>query len=482
MSSNILRLLGIFIFIFIIILPIPIPFVQKAVFSQATLMAFYWATEALPIPVTSLFPLVLFPLFRVESAENVAKAYADPIIYLFLGGFILAIALEKWNLHKRIALKILIFFKGNLALGLLGFMISSAFLSLWISNTATTIMMLPIALSVIKLIEEKLPEVPPKYFRSLLLAIAYSSSIGGVGTLIGSPPNLIFASFYSKNFPENPITFFKWFLFGFPFVLILVPLSWLILILYSGGFLKLKINFEELNIFLSNEYKNLGKFSLQEKIISITFIIVCFLWIFRSPIVLGNIKIPGWGEIFSLFCFFHDSMVAIFAGIFLFFFKVKGEPLLNWKEVEKKLPWGILLLFGGGLALADSFIKSGFSDTISNSLKLITYFPNFLLIFFICFLMIFLTELTSNTAITATMVPLIFSIAPPNINPIFFLLPATISASLAFMLPVGTPPNAIVFSTGHLKVSTMLKIGIIHNFIALFILTILANSLLKILV
>ncbi len=482
MSSNILRLLGIFIFIFIIILPIPIPFVQKAVFSQATLMAFYWATEALPIPVTSLFPLVLFPLFRVESAENVAKAYADPIIYLFLGGFILAIALEKWNLHKRIALKILIFFKGNLALGLLGFMISSAFLSLWISNTATTIMMLPIALSVIKLIEEKLPEVPPKYFRSLLLAIAYSSSIGGVGTLIGSPPNLIFASFYSKNFPENPITFFKWFLFGFPFVLILVPLSWLILILYSGGFLKLKINFEELNIFLSNEYKNLGKFSLQEKIISITFIIVCFLWIFRSPIVLGNIKIPGWGEIFSHSSFFHDSMVAIFAGIFLFFFKVKGEPLLNWKEVEKKLPWGILLLFGGGLALADSFIKSGFSDTISNSLKLITYFPNFLLIFFICFLMIFLTELTSNTAITATMVPLIFSIAPPNINPIFFLLPATISASLAFMLPVGTPPNAIVFSTGHLKVSTMLKIGIIHNFIALFILTILANSLLKILV
>lgn len=478
MKNNAILISGFLIFTIILILPFHLPFAQKVTLSTALLMAILWATEAIPIPVTSLLPLLLFPLFSVESSEEVAKAYIDPVIFLFLGGFILATAVEKWNLHLRIALKILLFFKGSLALTLLGFMVSTSFLSMWISNTASTMMMLPITLSVIKLLKEKSNLPLERYFRALLLSIAYSSSIGGVGTLIGSPPNLLLASFYSRQFGENPLTFLKWFLFGIPFVFILIPLAWLLLVFYSGGFSKLKGNFEELKIYLKEEKEKLGKISKEEKIVLFSFSLACILWIFRAPISFGSFKIPGWSEIFPHSSFFHDSFVAILFATFLFFIKTDGKPLLEWNEVEKRVPWGILLLFGGGLSLADTFIKSGLSKSIAGLFSHFSHLPLPLFLFFICFLMVILTEFTSNTAITATMLPIIFSIIPPDTNPITLLLPATISASLAFMLPVATPPNAIVFSSGHLKVSTMLKIGIILDIIALMLLSFLSLFLL----
>jgi sodium-dependent dicarboxylate transporter 2/3/5 len=479
MKNNILLIFGLLLFIVIIISPLKIPFIQKATLATASIMAFFWATEVIPIPVVSLFPLILFPLFGVQSSDKVAKAYADPVIYLFLGGFMLAIAIEKWKLHLRIALKILIFFKGSLALTLLGFMVSTAFLSMWISNTACTMMMLPITLSVISLLKEKTPDLTENYPRALLLSIAYASSIGGIGTLIGTPPNLLLASFYSRQFPQDQITFLKWFQFGFPFILILTPIAWLILIFYSGGFKKLKGNFFELKNYLLEEKKKIGKVSLQEKLVFYVFLIVSVLWIFRAPISFGSFKILGWGSIFPHSSFFHDSFVAIFGALILFFVKIDKKPILEWNEVEKRVPWGILLLFGGGLALADTFIESGLSKSISGIFIKFQILPFPVFLFLICSLMVILTEFTSNTAITATMLPVIFSIVPSNTNPLTLLLPATISASLAFMLPVATPPNAIVFSSGHLKVSTMLKVGISLDIIALFLLTSLSLIILK---
>lgn len=472
-------LLGFFIFIVIIISPIDIPFNQKSTLAVAAVMALYWATEAIPIPVVSLLPLVFFPLFGVSSSDKVAKAYTDPVIYLFLGGFILAVAVEKWRLHYRIALKILVFFKGNLAFTLLGFMLSTAFLSMWISNTACTMMMLPIALSVINLLNEKDFFLQEKYSKALLLSIAYSSSIGGIGTIIGSPPNLLLASFYSRHFPEDQITFLKWFKFGFPFILILLPLSWLLLIFLSGGFKKLKGNFSELNNFILEENNRIGKISKEEKVVFYVFLFVAILWIFRAPISFGSFTLLGWGNIFPHSSFFHDSFVAILGALFLFIFKINKRSILEWPEVEKRVPWGILLLFGGGLALADTFIESGLSKSISDLFLKFQVLPFPVFLFLICFLMVILTEFTSNTAITATMLPVLFSIVPQNVNPLSLLLPATISASLAFMLPVATPPNAIVFSSGHLRVSTMLKAGMTLDIIALLLLTFLSLIILK---
>ncbi len=472
-------LLGFLLFIVIIISPINLPFTQKSTLAVAAVMALYWATEAIPIPVVSLLPLVLFPLFGVSSSDKVAKAYTDPVIYLFLGGFILAVAMEKWKLHYRIALKILVFFKGNLAFTLLGFILSTAFLSMWISNTACTMMMLPIALSVINLLNEKAPTLQEKYSKALLLSIAYSSSIGGIGTLIGTPPNLLLASFYSRQFPQDPITFLKWFKFGFPFILILLPLSWLLLVFISGGFKKLRGSLKELNNFILEENKKIGEISKEEKVVFYVFLIVAILWIFRAPISFGPFTLLGWGNIFHHSSFFHDSFVAILGALFLFIFKINKKPILEWPEVEKRVPWGILLLFGGGLALADTFIESGLSKSISDLFLKFQVLPFPIFLFLICFLMVILTEFTSNTAITATMLPVLFSIVPQNVNPLSLLLPATISASLAFMLPVATPPNAIVFSSGHLKVSTMLKAGIFLDIIALFLLTFLSLIILR---
>lgn len=475
---NYIRFAGIFLFIATLILPLSLPFNQKVVLSTALVMAIFWATETIPIPITSLFPLIIFPLFGIESSEKIAKSYMDPIIFLFLGGFIIAISIEKWNLHYRIAIKILNFFKGNLLLTLLGLCISTAFISMWISNTASTMMMLPIVLSIIKLLEEK-SNINKNFSKALLLSIAYSSSIGGIGTLIGSPPNLIFASFYSRNFPENPVTFFKWFLFGFPFLLILIPILWLILIIYSGGFKKFKWSILELKDYLIEENKKIGAVKVQERLIILIFLFLCILWIFRAEISFGRLKIYGWGNLFKHSSFFHDSFSAIFCATLLFFIKIEKKPILEWREVEKKVPWGILILFGGGLSLADLFIKSGLSKSIANSFKSFQVLPFPVFLFLICFLMVILTEFTSNTAITATMLPVIFSILPENINPVIVLMPATISASLAFMLPVATPPNAIVFSSGNLKIKEMLKIGFIFDIICLFILTFLSLTYLK---
>lgn len=480
MKNKISLILGSLVFLLLIFIPLNLPFCQKITLATALLMAIFWATEPIPIPVTSLFPLILFPLFGVQSSDKIAKTYIDPVIFLFLGGFILATAVEKWNLHYRISLQILTFFKGNLSLTLLGFIISTAFLSMWISNTATTMMMLPIVLSVINLLKEKGYSPIENYSKALLLSIAYSSSIGGIGTLIGSPPNLLFASFYSRQFPQNPVTFFKWFIFAFPLVLILIPILWIILIFYSGGFSKLKGNFQDLNDYLFSEKKKIGKISKEERTVFMVFFVVCLLWIFRAPISFGSFKLLGWANIFTHPSFFHDSFVAILGAVFLFIIKIDKRRILDWNEVEKKVPWGILLLFGGGLALASVVIESGLSKSIAETFGKFQGLPFPLFLFFTCTLMVILTEFTSNTAITATMLPILFSIVPQNTNPIILLLPATISASLAFMLPVATPPNAIVFSSGNLKVSDMLKFGIILDIIALALLCTFSLLFLKI--
>lgn len=456
------------------------PYPARATLATVALMAVWWMTEAVPLAVTSLVPLVLFPCLQVSPVSDVARNYGDHMVYLFLGGFMLATALERWNLHKRIAFRILLLMKGNLSMTLLGFLTATAFISMWVSNTASALMMLPIALSVIKVAEEKLSEREGRSFATmLLLAVAYGSTVGGMGTLIGSPPNLVLAGFMPKAFPgEPPITFFQWLLLGIPIVVLFLPLTWAVLMAFGGevSFFKHKIKLD-VGEMLRKEYQALGPMSGQEKAVIALFGSAAGLWIFREPIALGGLTVPGWSRLLPNPAYLHDSSVAVFMGILLFVVRIGGAPLLTWKEVEKRIPWGVLLLFGGGFALAETFTKSGLAAWFGQHLDFIAVLPPFLSVLCITLIMTFLTEVCSNTAITATMLPVFAAIVPPGTHPVAYLLPATIGASCAFMLPAGTPPNAIVFSSGHLTVARMARTGLIMNLTTAVIVTVLSLTL-----
>jgi sodium-dependent dicarboxylate transporter 2/3/5 len=478
-------ILGLALSLVILLLPVfsSMPRPARATLAVAVLMAVWWMTEAVPLAVTSLVPLVLFPCLQVSPVADVARNYGDHMVYLFLGGFMLATALERWNLHKRIAFRILLFMKGNLSMTLMGFLMATAFISMWVSNTAAALMMLPIALSVIRVAEEKLPPAEGRTFATMLLmAVAYASSVGGMGTLIGSPPNLVLAGFMPKAFPgEPPITFFQWLLLGVPIIILFLPLTWAVLMAFGGevSFFRRKVRLD-VGEMLRKEYQALGPLSGQERAVIILFASAALMWIFREPIALGAFTIPGWSRLFPNPAYLHDSVVAIFMAILLFILRVQGKPLLTWKEVEGRIPWGVLLLFGGGFALAETFTKSGLAGWVGQHLKFIADLPPFLSVLCITLIMTFLTEVCSNTAITATMLPVFAAIVPPGTHPVAYLLPATIGASCAFMLPAGTPPNAIVFSSGHLTVARMAKTGLIMNLTTAVIITVLSLTLIPV--
>jgi sodium-dependent dicarboxylate transporter 2/3/5 len=428
------------------------------------MMACFWVSLCLPIPVTSLLPIILFPLFGVAGSKETVKYYADNNIYLFMGGFIIALAIEKWGLHKRIALFITSLLGSSPGRIIMGFMCGTAFLSMWISNTATTMMMLPIGLAVISEITQTAPG-KSGFAIALMLGIAYGASIGGIATPIGTPPNIVFLGIYDKSFPGAPqISFFKWITTFLPLTVILIPLVWFILIHVFGAYHGKSFSSRDL---IREELKKLGPMSSAEKRVLAVFAITALLWIFRSDINLGFITIPGWSSIFAHPENFHDATVAVFMAIVLFFIpagrKYPGRFLMDWSTAVR-LPWGILLLFGGGFAIAGGFTSSGLSEQIGLALKPFLVFNPLLIIFIICVLLTFLTELTSNTATAAALLPIIGGTAIAlNLNPLMLMIPATISASMAFMLPVATPPNAIVFSSGYIKMSQMAKVGLILN-------------------
>ena len=442
--------------------------------SVAVLMAIWWITEALPLAATSLVPLVFFPLLGVLSGSDISASYINSVIFLFIGGFMLAIAMENWGLHKRIALKIISLFGGTANSILFGFMFSGAFLSMWISNTATAVMMLPIALAVITKIENEFGKDETKNFsKSILLGIAYSCSIGGIATLIGTPPNLALIRIHKIAFPNAPqISFGDWMMLALPITVILLIITAIFLskVVFKSN-KKIGISKD----FIKNEYKELGKFSFPEKVISIVFGSTSLLWIFRTDLDFGFVKISGWSTIFHSPGFIDDGTIAITMAFLLFLFPSRDDKqkTILGANVFEQIPWGIIILFGGGFALATAFSSSGLSEFIGNNLRGLADIPTFVLILTICAIINFLTELTSNTATTQMILPILASVSVAiGINPLLLMIAATLSASMAFMMPVGTPPNTIVFASKRLKVSDMAKTGFSLNILSVLIISV----------
>ncbi len=442
-------------------------------FAIALLMAIWWITEAIPLAVTALLPVALFPLFGVVDGKTISAMYFNHLIFLFIGGFLMAFAMERWNLHRRIALRILILFGISPGRILLGFMLATSFLSMWMSNTATAMMMVPIALSIIMKLEESLGELQiGKYSIGLLLGIAYSSSIGGIATLVGTPPNLSFARIVSIIFPEmTEISFADWFIYALPVTILLFAAAWLLLFLMY----KPKEGWKNIQLDdFKKEYKALGKAKIEEKIVLILFIVLAFLWIFRSGFNIQSFVIPGWSKLFKNPSYINDGTVAIFIAVLLFIIpskSEKGERIMNW-ETARKIPWNIVLLFGGGFALAQGFVESGLSVWFGERLAGLANVQPIVLTFANVTMMSFLTELTSNTATTEMILPILAGLSVTiKINPLLLMIPATLAASLAFMLPVATPPNAIVFGTNRIRVKDMVKTGILLNLLGIIIAT-----------
>lgn len=439
----------------------------------AVLMAGWWITEVIPLAITSLLPVVLLPFLGVMDGKDVSSAYFNHVIFLFIGGFIVALAMQKWDLHRRIALKIMLFTGTSPKRVLLGFMAATAFLSMWISNTATAMMMVPILLSISKKLQDFMDEKSHRKFTiGLLLGVAYGASIGGIATLVGTPPNLSFARIIQIMFPGAPeISFSTWFLFALPISTIMFIITWILLYkLYKPA------NFAkgQTTKALKNEYTQLGKSSYEERIILVLFILLAFLWLTRAELTIGNLTLPGWSLLLPHPEQINDGTVAIAIAILLFIIPASGKQgkrLMNWKTA-KKLPWNIVLLFGGGFALASAFKVSGLSLWVGDQMAAAAGLPIILIIVMICLTMTFLTELTSNTATTEMLLPVLAGISVSvEINPLLLMLPATLSASMAFMLPVATPPNAIVFGSNKLPIGEMVKTGFILNLVGVVVIT-----------
>ena len=453
--------------LFVIINNLNIEFISEkadAVISVATWMITWWVTEAVSISVTALLPLFLFPLLKVMSMNDVGANYGSPIVFLFFGGFVLALALEKVNLHKRIALNIIRLTGTSPNKVVLGFMIATGLLSMWISNTASTVVMLPIALSVIHLLindNDGFTKKDQNFALSVMLGIAFSANAGGIATVIGTPPNSVLIGLLENEF-HTEISFIKWMAFGLPFsiIMILAVYITLVKIMYPSKGLTFRTSE---NVIL-DEIDKLGKLTKKEKHVLIIFSITVFLWVFRGLI---NRFLPSLG--------LTDTIISIMAALTIFVIPhnvKKGEFIIEWKDTEK-LSWGILILFGGGLALAKGMSSSGIVGLISMTIS--SYNIGIVVTALVLItLMLFITELMSNVALVAVLAPVIAGIAIGLYIPLIHLLiPVTMASSCAFMLPMATPPNAIVFASGYIKVKDMMKAGVVLNCIAIFLLMLL---------
>lgn len=469
------------IFAFFIELNPEQPTVGRAM-GVALWMALWWVAEIVPLAITSLLPIVLFPLLGVMDGKDVSSAYFNHVIFLFIGGFIIALAIERWNLHKRIATKILLSVGVSPGKLLFGFMFATAFLSMWISNTATTMMMIPILISIIKKMEAVNGRAKVYNFSiGLLLATAYSASIGGIATLVGTPPNLSFARIFHIYFPEAPeITFSGWFLFALPLSILMFALLYVYIYLV---FIKRKRDWTFIQKeSLKEDLSQLGKITYEEKVIGVIFFLLALLWLTRSNITIGEFTFHGWSNLFSNPKFINDGTVAIMVALVLFVIPSKKDKnvYLMGRQAIEDIPWEIVLLFGGGFALANGFKESGLSTWIGEQLIWLKSVHPMLIILCIALIVTFLTELTSNTATVETFLPILAGLSISiEVNPLLFMIPATLAGSMAFMLPVATPPNAIVFGTRRLRVSHMMKTGIFLNIAGSIILTLFVYHLSK---
>ncbi len=439
-------------------------------------MAIWWLTEALSLYATALLPLMLFPVLGVAEPKQVAAPYAEPTIFLFMGGFFLAAAMQRWHLHKRIALLILKLLGSSPRRLLFGFMLATGIISMWVSNTATTMMLLPIGLALIARLEGQ--KTQSGFGAALMLGIAYAASIGGVGTLIGTAPNAIFIGQAKQLFPNlAQIDFLQWMFIGVPYVLLFLPLAWLYL---AFGVLRHTKISSNTSLDLNQEFLQLGPLSRGEWSVLAVFILTVLGWVFRSNLQIGAFTLPGWSNFLGIHKWVDDSTVAMVAALLLFVIPVnlkQGTFLLNW-EWAKNIPWGILVLFGGGFALADNFQKTGLAAWIGGSLHGLAGMPLFVLILFICLAVTFMSEISSNIALAAMMMPILGATATVlGVHPYLLMLPATMAASSGFMLPVATPPNAIVFSSGYITQSQMARAGFVLDLLGAVLTTLIVYFL-----
>jgi len=442
--------------------------------AAATLIATWWATEAIPVPATSLLPLVLLPLLGVTSSKEASLPYAEPVIFLLLGGFVAAMAMQKWNLHRRIALNILARVGDHPAALIGGFMGVSALLSMWISNTATTLMIVPIAITVAETILKERVE-GHRFTIALLIGCAWSASIGGLGTYIGTPPNLFVKAFIFETTGRD-IQFLEWMAFAVPVVVTMVPAAWLVLTkicfpfdahLVRGG-----------SEVVQKELEAMGTITTAEKRVAYLMTTMALLWSFRQVIV----KTTWITDALPFVAHMSDMHIAVGAAVATFLIPAggtqKGHALLDWENAVR-LPWGVILLFGGGLSLAGAIGKTGLAIWLGDAMSGLASAPLYLIVLAVVGLVIFLTELTSNTATTAALVPVLGALATTaHIDPIMLAAPTAMAASCAFMLPVATGPNAVVFSTGYLNVPHMVRAGLWLNVIGTFIVSAICYTLL----
>lgn len=457
----------------------------RIVATVGALMAVWWMTEAMPLSVTSLLPIVLFPLLTQIPVEDATAPYANKIVFLFLGGFLIAIAMQKWNLHRRIALLTLRRVGTHPRRIILGMMISTAFLSMWVSNTATTLMMLPIAMSVLTLVVESSSRTSGEGSaheeltsgRAVsdviedsdvrLFGVALVLSIGGLGTLLGSPPNAIVAGYVSDEL-DREIGFVQWMMLALPIVVIFLGLAWFLITRVMFRF-----DLQEIpggREMIDGEISGLGPMSQGEKTVLAVFAAAAFFWI--VPGLLAGIG--SLGERFPWLDSLDDTVIAIAAGVLLFFIPGDrdGHMVLDWHDAEEGLPWGVLLLFGGGLSLAAAVAATGLDEWFGQQVSGLGALPIVLLLAAVVTIVLLLTEVTSNTATAATFIPVLGGVAVGiGVDPTTLLIPAALAATCAFMLPVGTPPNAIVFGTGAVKISEMARGGAILNVVGVLLIT-----------
>ena len=465
LNKNILGLiLGpiLFLVIMIFVDAEGLSFEAKCILASTAWMAIWWVTECVPISVTALLPIVLFPLTGGMDLSTTTAAYGHKLVFLFVGGFLIALAIEKWHLHKRLALNIIMVTGSNKSRVILGFMLATAFLSMWISNTATSIMILPVGLAIISQLKDdpKTVENENEVFgKSLMIAIAYSASIGGMATLIGTPPNMVLAGVVEESYGIK-LNMFDWMKFGVPLSSFLLFVCWLYLTKIAFKFKNEEFSAGKEEIL--RQINKLGKFSNEEIKVLVVFTLTALGWIFR-------------GSIETIFPMIDDTIIAIFFAVTLFIIPTKNQKtnttLLVWNDTVK-LPWGILILFGGGMAIASAFGKSGLALWIADLLTNLNDVSLFLIILIIVTSINLLTEVTSNMATTAMLLPVLVTIALAiDVHPYFLLVAATLAASCAFMLPISTPPNAVVFGSGFLKIEDMFKKGVWMNLISIITIT-----------
>jgi len=476
-------IVGIAVFLIVLLLPLGsvLDFSAQTVIAITALMVVFWIAQPIPIIATSLIPLVAFPLLGIMSVGDTALSYADNIVFLFLGGFLIAIAMQKWNLHKRIALKLIKITGTSPSRLILGFMIATAFLSMWMSNSATATMMIPIAIAIIlTVIPHKKPSEMDKsekaFAGALVIGVAYSAAIGGIATLIGTPANAIFVSMLENFFPEAPtIDFFEWLILGVPFAAIMLFIAWVWLTKVIFRKMPKKIN--NTKEILNKQIDEMGPMTQGEKNTLIVFILAALMWIFKDPKNIGIITIPGINSLYEggIIPFqIEDSMIAIFCAILLFIIPASLKPhnqTLDWK-CASKIPWDILLLVGSGISLSAAFKASGLSEAIGHLFYKVDV-PIGVLVILVGIVIIILSELASNTAIANIMIPIMVGVSLGlAINPLILMLTATLASSIGFMLPIATPPNTLAYGTKYVNVKEMVSAGWIMNLAGLLLITV----------